>query len=310
MREPRGQPEMGRSMNSNLPFFSIIVPTYGRPYQLAICLAAVAQLDYPHERFEVIVVDDGTPQPITISVEMPSGNIHLTILRQSNAGPASARNRGASHAQGGFLAFLDDDCAPLPGWLRTFAGYLSTNPDAMVGGCTVNGLPGNMFASASQMLSYYLYQYYLVEEDHPQKFFTSNNMAVASHLFHELGGFDATFPMAAGEDRDFCSRWLHRGRELRYIPEACVKHNHELNALSFLQQHFSYGRGNYYYHRRRTARDGSRNRLESWPFYAGLAAVPWQTRGGLPAVRLTLLLLISQAANAMGYLWSRLSDQG
>jgi len=45
------------------PFFSVIIPTYQRPLQLATCLQALAKLDYPRERFEVIVVDDGSELP-------------------------------------------------------------------------------------------------------------------------------------------------------------------------------------------------------------------------------------------------------
>ncbi len=44
-----------------LPSFSVVVATHGRPRQLAGCLAALADLDYPHDRFEVLVVDDGSP---------------------------------------------------------------------------------------------------------------------------------------------------------------------------------------------------------------------------------------------------------
>ncbi len=44
-----------------LPSFSIVIATHNRPRQLAECLAALASLDYPRDRFEVIVVDDGSP---------------------------------------------------------------------------------------------------------------------------------------------------------------------------------------------------------------------------------------------------------
>ncbi len=40
------------------PFFSIIIPTYNRPEQLAACLKSLTRLDYPQDCFEVIIVDD------------------------------------------------------------------------------------------------------------------------------------------------------------------------------------------------------------------------------------------------------------
>ncbi len=47
-------------MEKGLPTFSIIVPTYNRLDQLALCLNALAKIEYPCDRFEVIVVDDGS----------------------------------------------------------------------------------------------------------------------------------------------------------------------------------------------------------------------------------------------------------
>src|SRR6266511_1147572 len=46
------------------PMFSIVVPTYRRPLELAHCLEAIAQLDYPRADFEVVVVDDGSDTPL------------------------------------------------------------------------------------------------------------------------------------------------------------------------------------------------------------------------------------------------------
>jgi glycosyltransferase involved in cell wall biosynthesis len=54
-------------MEKNKPFFSIIVPTFNRPDKLADCLESLARLDYPKNRFHVVVVDDGskvTPEPV------------------------------------------------------------------------------------------------------------------------------------------------------------------------------------------------------------------------------------------------------
>jgi len=103
------------------PFFSIVVPTCDRPRQLAACLQSLARLDYPRDRFEVIVVDDGTTTAApALVVEMKAGP-DVRLVRQPHAGPAAARNLGASHARGSLLAFTDDDCAPAPDWLWALA---------------------------------------------------------------------------------------------------------------------------------------------------------------------------------------------
>jgi glycosyltransferase involved in cell wall biosynthesis len=43
-----------------LPLFSVIIPTYNRPERLSVCLESLARLNYPPDRYEVVVVDDGS----------------------------------------------------------------------------------------------------------------------------------------------------------------------------------------------------------------------------------------------------------
>lgn len=197
------------SMNTSIklpPFFSIVIPTYNRPARLASCLAAISKLNYPRDRFEAIVVDDGSKMTLDEVVAPLKTQIKIELFRQENAGPAAARNRGAKEAGGEFLAFTDDDCQPLPDWLSQFAASLAIAPKAMIGGQTINALIDNPFSTASQKLIDYLYEYY-----NPAKgkvaFFASNNIAMSKSGFHNLGGFDVSFPLAAAEDRDFCDRW-------------------------------------------------------------------------------------------------------
>src|SRR2546421_4794356 len=59
MRSPHRDPSDMPPRDSGLPTCSIVVATYQRPRRLARCLEALAQLDYPHQSLEVIVVDDG-----------------------------------------------------------------------------------------------------------------------------------------------------------------------------------------------------------------------------------------------------------
>jgi GT2 family glycosyltransferase len=103
------------------------------------------------------------------------------------------------------LAFTDDDCQPLPNWLDRFAASLATASKAMIGGKTINALVDKPYSTASQKLIDYLYEDY-----NPLKgkiaFFASNNVAMSKSGFHNLGGFDVSFPLAAAEDRDFCDR--------------------------------------------------------------------------------------------------------
>lgn len=292
-------------MEQHQPFFSIIVPTFDRPQKLTICLQALAQINYPCDHFEVIVVDDGGKLPLETVIAPFQGQINVTLISQPHAGPATARNTGAARTMGKFLVFTDDDCLPAPDWLQTLIVRFATAPDCIVGGRTLNALPNNLYSTASQLLIDYLYSYYNVDPEQA-RFFASNNFALPTASFHKIGGFDTTFPLAAGEDREFCNRWLHHDYRMIYAPEVLVYHAHELTLCNFWRQQFNYGRGAFYFHRVCSRRDLEHNRLEPLLFYFNLLIYSlWQT-SRYPVLVQAALFVVSQVANAAGVLWERM----
>ena len=287
-----------------VPFFSIVIPTYNRPAQLAVCLQACARLDYPSDRFEVIVVDDGGIAPLDDVINRCHRAMTFKLLRQKNAGPAAARNRGASEATGDFLVFTDDDCAPASSWLQTLAAECVASPDCAVGGKTLNALTNNLYSTTSQLLISYLFSYYNAVP-HAARFFPSSNLAFPTKQFRAIGGFDVTYPRAAAEDRELCDRWLHQGYRMIYAPDAVVYHAHDLTFRTFLRQHFHYGCGAFCYHQIRARRGQHRITVEPPSFYFNLLRYPFVNAQGVNAPILMLLLVATQAANAAGFFWKR-----
>jgi GT2 family glycosyltransferase len=267
--------------------WSVIVPTRGRPEQLRRCLESLAQVEWPSDGFEVLVVDDGGGLTED-SVHAAGPNARL--IRQKHAGPATARNRGAHEAANERLAFVDDDCTVAPGWLAGFAHALDEHPGAAAGGRVVNGLPDNLFSTATETMIAYMYA------ASNQRFVTSNNLAVPRAHFLELGGFDARFPLAAAEDRDFCLRWLASGAEIVTADDAVVEHAHELSLRGFVRQHFAYGRGAYIYR----SRDASARKRPTMRFYTDLVTEPLRSKSPR-ALQLTVALAVSQLATVAGY---------
>ena len=284
---------------SPVPFFSIIIPTWNRPRQLRACLLSLAKLEYPSDRFEVIVVDDGSDPPIGALEESDRQGCPVIWLRQSNAGPAAARNAGAAKAQGWYLAFTDDDCTPAPDWLRRLACAFERSPRALVGGHTINALSDNLYATASQTIVQAAHESFLAGHSRLQ-FFASNNLALPADLFWAVGGFDPGF--RTSEDRDLCDRWMRMGYPLVYAPEAVIYHRHELTLAGFWRQHFGYGRGAYRFHQARARRGAGPFRPEL-SFYLNVFRYPFA--GGGPGRRfsLALLLVLWQVANAAGFVW-------
>src|SRR5919108_222815 len=286
------------SMQQAHMHFSVIVPTYNRPRQLTACLAALARLDYPRDRFEVIVIDDGGNAPLDNLLATFGETIEVKLLRQSNGGPASARNTGAARAQGQFLAFTDDDCCPAPDWLRALAKCFAREPGSALGGSVINGLSGNACSTATHLLISYLYNYYNARSD-SARFFTCNNFAVPANRFSSIGGFDSSFDF--GEDREFCHRWLRHGYRMVYVPDAVVFHRHALTFREFLRLHSNYGRGTHRYRAMLAQRNGDHIQLEPLRFYLNLLRFPLLEPKKNRQFRVALLLGISQIATAAGY---------
>ena len=245
-------------------------------------------------------MDDGSLPPVTNLAVQSDGNLPVRIIRQDRKGAASARNSGSMQAQGKYLAFTDDDCCPHSNWLANLAKAFENNPDSAVTGRTVNLLEGNAYASAAQLLIDYLYAYYNAL---PQRarFLTSNNFALPSAAFHDLGGFRTEFSTAGGEDRELCDRWLGRGFSVIYASEAVVFHSHSMTLTGFLKQQFNYGKGAFHFNRLRSARNGSRLSIEPLEFYIRMFQFPLLKQKRFQAIMTAFLFAVSQGMNVAGF---------
>lgn len=288
-------------MTAARPEVSVIVPTRARLPQLRRCLEALAQQRYPRDRFEVLVINDGSPPLPASELEAFAARLQLRWVDQAWGGPAAARNTGIREAHGQWLAFTDDDCAPDPEWLTSLVAYLTTTPDALVGGHVRNALADDACATASQLLVDYLYAYYAQGHARGPAFFTSNNFAGRAETVRALGGFDTGFRLPAGEDRDFSDRWRATGSPLVYCPAAVVWHYHAMSLRAFTRQHRNYGRGAWTFHRARAQRGGTPRELEPLRFYTGLVIYPLRMVRTPRALVHVALLGWAQVVNAFGY---------
>jgi GT2 family glycosyltransferase len=283
-------------MASELPFFSIIIPTYGRPQHLRRCLESIEGMDYPKTRFEVIVVNDGfEPAPEDITSLFQS-RMDVKLTTQKHAGPGAARNTGTSAAKGEYFAFTDDDCIVSELWLRNLAARFQKAEVCMIGGRTLNGLPDNPYAAASQAIVDVVYSYYNASSVR-ESFLVANNLSLPAEGFRKMGGFNKDFITA--EDREFCDRWLHAGFPIYYAPEAVLYHAQSLNLRSLCKQHFNYGRGAFLFHHVRSGRGWGKLKPDLH-FYRSLFRYPLSQNGTSPFV-LYALFLACQMANAAGF---------
>ena len=115
------------------PDISVIVPTHNRRKDLEICLGSLFKQDYPYDRYEIIVVNDGSKddtEAFVIALQKLHNN--LVYLKQENRGAAAARNRGAENASSNILAYIDDDCIADDHWLSEILRVFKEFPDDVV----------------------------------------------------------------------------------------------------------------------------------------------------------------------------------
>ncbi|MBC7810860.1 MAG: glycosyltransferase, partial [Burkholderiales bacterium] len=246
-------------------------------------------------------------QPLDNVIESFTDRLNVRLLRQpDNHGPGAARNAGADAAHGDFLAFVDDDCRPDPLWLHELAKAIASRGTAaertLFGGRIINAIDADPYARTSQLLMDMLYQHHNTPPE-KARFFASMNMAVPRLVFSELGGFERRFSWVS-EDRELCDRWRFNGLPLYYAADALVYHAHHSGLREHFKQHFSYGKGAYYYHHLRAER-GSGTLAEETTFHRNWRL--WRdnlreyagTHGDV--LRVVLLLGLTHIANAAGY---------
>ncbi len=114
-----------------LPFVSIVIPAYNASRTIRDCLDSILQQDYPRDRFEVIIVDNGSKDDTPEIVKRYP--VKLAYERKLQ-GPHAATNTGIREAQGDILVFTDSDCIAKQGWLRAMVKPFEDENIVGVGG--------------------------------------------------------------------------------------------------------------------------------------------------------------------------------
>ena len=114
---------------------SLVIPTYNKKEFLALTLASLVNQTYPHENFEVVIVDDGSTDG-THQFFSPSTcfSFQLVYVKQKNAGRAAARNTGIRRARGETVIFIDDDQIVPPEFIENHLRLHQQNRNLVVGG--------------------------------------------------------------------------------------------------------------------------------------------------------------------------------
>ena len=224
---------------TNLPFFSVVVPTYNSLETLQQTIEGLLGQNYPSDRYEIIIIDDGSTDGTTDYLEQMGRQGRLFFQPQTHKGPGGARNHGARLGHGEILAFIDSDCLPASNWLTALAkGYEAPqSPDAV--GCPIEITP----------FDHWLYHFYLCQKKRHRNnhlptplFLDTANASFRRSAFLAVGGFDERFPFAF-EDIDLGYRLRLAGYCLQTTLEAVVWHYEPDSLFRMMHKSFQYGQG-------------------------------------------------------------------
>jgi len=212
---------------------SVVIPAYNAESTIGQAVEqSFAQARQPLE-IEVIVVDDGSKDD-TAKVAESAG---ATVIRQENAGPAAARNRGWESATGQVICFTDSDCIPVADWLENLLdGFNESQVGAVAGSYEI--------ANTNSWLARWVHRE-IVERHRKMpgfiRAFGSYNLAIPRYVLRATGGFNPTYRQASGEDNDFSYRIIKEGWRIAFRPQAKVAHYHPEKVWKYLLEQYRHG---------------------------------------------------------------------
>jgi len=239
-----------KNKKSTKPFqVSVIIPTYNRSKILKRCLGLFFKQDYPKNKTEVVVIDDGsiddTKRVIDKLKEKVPGGFGFKYLIQKKQGPAAARNLGIKKCRGDIVIIVNDDFLPeedlisqhvkfhhlFPTPKIAVLGYTTWSPEIEITPFMYwleNGGP--------------LFNYSHIKGDEASWWQTwTCNISYKKEFLLKEGLFDEGFPYAAWEDVELGYRLHKKGLRIKYNKEAVGYHYHPTTLISSMNKMKTHG---------------------------------------------------------------------
>ena len=200
------------------PEVDAIIPVYGeRSEALAATLSACLKQTFPVSR--IFVVDDGSPEPVSLPAWAESSPQVSVIRLSENQGIAAARNAAIARSSATFLACVNTEVLPDPDWLATCHDYLATHPD--VGACYTRVLPqwpGRLLTRWRMRFQEPKY----ADQSGPAEFAHGHAVLFRKEAVDLVSGYDVRYRRHF-EDWDICQRMRKLGWESHYVATSrCV----------------------------------------------------------------------------------------
>jgi glycosyltransferase involved in cell wall biosynthesis len=220
------------------------VPTFNRREEIKELIESLKLLDFPRNRFEIIIADDGSTDSTDELISDLSENMDLNIiyLSQKNRGPGAARNMAMQNAKGDFFIFIDSDVTVPALWLKNIDQNLNQHGSDAFGG------PDTFredFSPLLKAINYTMTSFLTtggmrgkkgkkLAKFYPRSF----NMGLSKKLWQRIGGFGS---LRHGQDIEYSHRIIKSGAKVELIDNAPVYHKRRTSLKKFYKQVFNWG---------------------------------------------------------------------
>jgi len=255
---------------------SIIVPVFNGENELPHCLSALMSQDYPAEKIQIILADNGSTDK-TLEIARYFNRVELVEEREVQSSYA-ARNKALKFATGEIIGFTDSDCIPGSGWISSAVECLNRGKSEVIGGKVE-------FKFSRRRNSFELYDslYHMNQKETTKRgMIATANLFTSRRVLEEVGEFDSE--LISGGDAQWSARAIKKGFKLGYCPDAVVEHPTRTTRKSNYKKENRIGMGE---GQLRMMRSGGQNRF--WEcIKVILGTFPGIVRHVWPAVKFTL----------------------
>jgi len=220
----------------NTKFVSVIVCTYNRREMLRECLDSIFSQTYPDDKYEVVVVNDGSTDNTEeiLREYQEKAKCKFKWVSQENSGISVAINKGIRTADGEIICFTADDCIVDKNWIMKLVVEYKSE--------IIGGVGGNLITYAIEnMMERYTDEKKLLNQENYFDPIIGANISYSRDAIQKTGFIDES--LMSCEDVDYGIRVRLNGYKIRYAPEAVISHKHHATLKRLLRQQHNYGRG-------------------------------------------------------------------
>jgi len=219
---------------------SIVVPVLNGGKTIESCLKSLMSMDYPSDKIEIIVVDNGSKDN---TAELVS-KYPVVCVNEQRTGSSYARNTGIDHSVNNYIAFIDVDCVASRGMIRELMKSFDNEDVGVSVGEVVTYPSKNQVENYTAIRKSKWQSRNMAYPKSP--WFLSNCVVIKREVFEEVGHYDPQFSGMGCEDIDFSWRFFNKGKyKSEYQPRAVLFHRHRSTFWGLFYQYYRYGKGQY-----------------------------------------------------------------